>query len=125
MRDRVGHFSFPFFFTQQRQAWNAEIVFDDVAVRIRQVAELERHQGLVPHQRGAETSSESQKEHAPSTVTAECLDGRIVDQAYRHAQGSGEIETNPPFAQMSDLLRCIPCLWARGNRSTPCRISTR
>src|SRR6266403_1218128 len=88
LRDSIGDFSFPFFFTQQRQAWNAEVIFDDVAVGIRQVAELERHQDLVPHQRGAETSSESQKEHAPTTVTAECLHGRIVDHAYRYAEGS-------------------------------------
>src|SRR4029453_14503958 len=63
-------------------------------------SKLGRHQGLWPHQRGTEAGSKSKKEHAPSTVTAKRLHGRIVDQAYRDAERFGEIETNPPFPQM-------------------------
>src|SRR6266516_4290492 len=39
---RMNDFAFPFFFAKQLQAWDAKIIFNDAAVVIRQVAELER-----------------------------------------------------------------------------------
>ena len=85
MHDGINHLAFPFLFSKKRHTWNAEVILDDFTIGIRQVAELERHQGLVPHQRGAEPSPKSQKEHAPAAVTAERLHGCIVDQAHRSA----------------------------------------
>lgn len=66
-----------------------------------QVAKLERHQSPFPHQRGAKAGPKSQKEHASATfVTAKCLHGGVVNQAYRYAERFGEIKTNSPFTQM-------------------------
>src|SRR5439155_19171631 len=71
-----------------------------MAIGIRKIAELKRHQSLLPHQRRAKPRSKSQKEHAPPAVTAERLHGRIVDQAHRSTEGPVEIKSDPSFAQM-------------------------
>src|SRR5207247_6344493 len=54
----------------------------------------------VPHQRGPQAGPEPQKEHASTAVTAERLQGSIVDNTHGDAQCSGKIETNPSLGQM-------------------------
>src|SRR5262245_19140745 len=98
--DCICYFSLPFFFAQQRQARNAEIIFDDVFLAIGQVAKFKRHQNFVPQQCGSQAGAESQKEHAPAAITAERLQGGIVDNPHGNTQRSGKIETNPSLAQM-------------------------
>src|ERR1700694_2637725 len=43
LRDGEDDFAFPFRFAESLNSRNAEKIFDDVAVAIRQIAQLERH----------------------------------------------------------------------------------
>src|SRR6266566_4262637 len=76
------------------------MIFNDVAIPIRQIAELERHKSLVPHQCGAQAGAKSQKKHSPAMVTAERLHRCVVDHAYGYSERPRKIEVDPAFAQM-------------------------
>src|SRR6266550_5439755 len=49
-QDRAKHFAFPFFFTELFHSRLAKVILDDVAVTVRQIAELQREHVRLPNQ---------------------------------------------------------------------------
>src|SRR5438874_10890011 len=79
-----------------------------MSAAVRQIAEFQGHQRSVPHEGGPEPGTKPEKERASAIVTAQRLHGCVVDQAHRYAERSGEIETDPSFAQMLRIFRDPP-----------------
>src|SRR5882724_4255556 len=61
LHDGENHLAFPFLLAESFNSRDAEKIFDDVVVAIRQVAELERQQGFFPDQGGTETGAEAEE----------------------------------------------------------------
>ena len=76
-------------------------VFHGSIVDVGKIAELKRKNISVPDQRRAQTGAEPEKKHAPATITAERLHGRVVHDAHRFAERLCEIETDPVRRQDS------------------------
>src|SRR6266436_8451828 len=76
------------------------MIFNNLAIWVGQIAELERHKSLVPQQCGAQAGPKSQKKHSPAIVTAERLHHCVVDHAHRYSERSRKIEADPAFSQM-------------------------
>src|SRR6266480_815392 len=76
------------------------MIFNNLTIWVRQIAELERHKSLVPHQCGAQAGAKSQKKHSPAMVTAKRLHRCVVDYSYGYPERPCKIEADPAFAQM-------------------------
>src|SRR4029453_14103917 len=63
--DGTKDFALPFFFTQAFQSRLAEVILDDVAVAIRQIAELEWEHVAFPDQSQTQSGAQSKKQHPP------------------------------------------------------------
>ena len=109
------------------QTFVAELVLDDPVIHVRQVAQLERKNVILPDERGPEPGPESEEKHAPfAAITAERLERGVVDNPDRFPERLGKIKTGPVLAQMfrvrHDLARPAP---GREIRSRPRRNSNR
>src|SRR6266849_6894814 len=69
--DREDDFAFPFRLSEPFNSGNAEDIFDDIAVAIWKVAQLERHQGFFPNKRRAKSGPETEKQHSPAPITSQ------------------------------------------------------
>src|SRR5205823_1958039 len=83
--DRKNHFAFPFFFSEPFDSGNAEKIFNDVAIAIRKIAELERKEHVFKSKRGTEPGAKSEKKHSPVVITSQCLYRGIVHDTHRFA----------------------------------------
>src|SRR5438034_8894809 len=76
------------------------MIFNNLAIWVRQIAELERHKSRVPQQCGAQAGAKSPKKHSPTMVPAEPLHRCVVDHAHGYPERACKIELDPAFAQM-------------------------
>src|SRR5204862_8344891 len=83
--DRKNHFAFPFFFSEPFDSGNAEKIFNDVAIAIRKLAELERKEHVFKSERRTEPGAKSEKKHSPVGITSQCLPRGMVDALHRFA----------------------------------------
>src|SRR5215831_16861688 len=102
-QDRAKDFAFPRFFSQLFHSRFAKVILDDVAVAVRQIAELERKHVCFPNHCRSQPGAESKKQHAPAAKTAEGLHGCVVDDADRFAQRLFKIKSCPSRAKMFGL----------------------
>src|SRR6266446_3505422 len=100
LSDDEDNFAFPFRFAEPLNSRNAEKIFDDIAVAIRKIAELEWHKGFFPNKRGTEPGPETKKQHSPAPITSQGLHGGIIDYLHRFAERFAKIEPNPAGAKM-------------------------
>ena len=85
LRDRENDFAFPFLFAQSIDSWNAKEIFNDIAIAVGKVAELERKKHFVEGQRRAESSAEAEKKHPTPVITSQRLHRGVVDDVCRFA----------------------------------------
>ena len=85
LSDRENHFAFPSFEAEPFDPRNPEKIFDDVAIAIGEIAELEREQQIFQQQRRAEPGAEAEKQHSPAVITSERLHRGVVDHLDRFA----------------------------------------
>src|SRR5262249_1281067 len=104
LRDREDDFAFPFFYTDAFDPGDSEKIFDDVAVAIWKIAELEREKHLFEHERRAETGPKAKNKHSSAMITSQGLHCGVVDHVGRFAQRFFEIETGPTLADVFRLL---------------------
>src|SRR5438270_11879164 len=93
-------FVFPFFLAEPIDTRDTEKIFDDVALAIGEIAEFERKEHLLEHERRAEASPETEKQHSSTSITAERLHGRIVDHLHGFSQRFAKVKIDPAAAQM-------------------------
>src|SRR5207253_2207388 len=111
--DAKEDFAFPSFCAESIQSRNTDKIFDNVAVAIRQVAELERKHMTLPNERGAEAGAEAEKQHASAAVAAERLHRSIVDDAHWFAERVAKIEPDPAFAEVLGVFHDLPATHRR------------
>ena len=85
MRERDEHLALPGFLPVFFQASLSDVILDGGAITVRQVAQFQRQDVIVPNQSGTKTGPETEKEHPPAFVTAEGLHGGVVNDASRFA----------------------------------------
>jgi hypothetical protein len=106
--DDVEHVLSPAALAELRPSRRPDVVLVRLAVSIRKVRELEWNHGSVADHRAPEAGAESEEEHLPSVVAAECLHRRVVDHAHGAAERSREVEADPTPAEVPWLaLRAI------------------
>src|SRR6266487_6655596 len=65
-----NHFPFPFFFAKSFDSRNPKKIFNDVAIAVREIAELQREKHFFECERGAEPSSKPEKKHSVAVITS-------------------------------------------------------
>src|SRR5436190_24122743 len=83
--DGAKDFAFPSLFAELFQSRLAEIILDDVAVAVRQIAELKWEHFAFPDQGRTQSGAQSKKQHPPAAITAKRLHRGIIDNADRFA----------------------------------------
>src|SRR5262249_12516399 len=101
--DGAKDFAFPSFFAEPFQTRLPEVILDDVAITVGQIAELEREHVGFPDQRRSQAGAQSKKQHPRAAITAERLHRGIIDDADRLAYGLLEIESCPSRPEMLRL----------------------
>src|SRR6478609_1142765 len=56
---------------------------------------------MLSNQGGPKAGPQTEKQHPPTVVAAECLHGGVVDNSNRFAQCGRKIEPDPPGAQVA------------------------
>jgi len=98
--NREDDFLFPFFEAKSFDSRNPEEIFDDVALSVGQIAELEREEQVFQNQRGAESGPKSEKKHSITVVTPKRLHRGVVDDVDGVVECVLKIEVDPTLAQM-------------------------
>src|SRR6266581_4195776 len=79
LHKRVLNVALPIFFAEAGQAWFSEIIFNDTAVAIRQIAQFEREDVMAPNKGRSKSGAQPEKKHPATVITAKRLHRRIVD----------------------------------------------
>src|SRR6266478_6757959 len=95
----LAHVLLPLLFAQPLQTTNTDVVFVGLPVLVGQVGQLHWLEQAIHNHGRTQTRTQTQKKHAPALVAAERLHGGIVDDFYRPAKGSLEVEVHPAGRQ--------------------------
>src|SRR5690242_20444575 len=79
--DGENDFVFPLRFAEPCDSWNAEEIFDDVALAIRKITQLEWKQFVFEGERGAKSGAEPKKKHASAMITSQGLHRRVINDS--------------------------------------------
>src|SRR5205823_4132507 len=105
---REEDFALPFFFAETIDSRNAKEIFDDVAVGIWEVAQLEWENVSFPNKSRTKSGAETEKQHASAAIASQRLHGRVIDDAHRFAKRFGKIKSDPAFAEMFRFFDDLP-----------------
>src|SRR6266478_5720438 len=90
----------PLLLSNSLQSRSADLLFKTSSILVGKVRKFQRFKNAVDNQRRTQT----QKEHASTTISAQRLHCGVVDDPERDAERFNEIESDPAFAEVSWIL---------------------